>query len=65
MFYQQITDIYATAIDYDKSSKTTNDFFATVQNNLHWAIHKYTAAELIIERANAKKANNLGRRAKW
>jgi hypothetical protein len=57
MFYQQITDIYATAIDYDKSSKTTNDFFATVQNKLHWAIHKHTAAELIMERANAKKAN--------
>lgn len=56
-FYQKITDIYATSIDYDKSSKTTHDFFANVQNKLHWAIHKHTAAELIMERANATKPN--------
>ena len=57
MFYQKITDIYATALDYDKSSKTTYDFFSSVQNKLHWAIHKHTAAELIVARANAEKVN--------
>lgn len=46
-FYQKITDIYATALDYDKSAKTTRLFFAEVQNKLHWAIHRHTAAELI------------------
>lgn len=54
-FYQKITDIYATALDYDKSSKTTRLFFSEVQNKLHWAIHRHTAAELIVERANAEK----------
>ena len=54
-FYQKITDIYATAMDYDGSSKTTKLFFANVQNKLHWAIHRHTAAELIMERANAEK----------
>lgn len=54
-FYQKITDIYATALDYDKSAKTTRLFFAEVQNKLHWAIHRHTAAELIMERANAEK----------
>ncbi len=54
-FYQKITDIYATALDYDGASKTTKDFFATVQNKLHWAIHGHTAAEVIVERANAEK----------
>ena len=54
-FYQKITDIYATALDYDKSSKTTKQFFANVQNKLHWAIHRHTAAELILERANSEK----------
>lgn len=54
-FYQQITDIYATAIDYDLKSPTTKDFFANVQNKLHFAVHKHTAAELIIDRANHKK----------
>ena len=52
-FYQKITDIYATALDYDKSAKTTRLFFAEVQNKLHWAIHRHTAAELIMERADA------------
>jgi hypothetical protein len=56
-FYQKITDIYATAIDYDASSRTTKDFFAAVQNKLHFAIHQNTAAELIMKRANACKKN--------
>lgn len=54
-FYQQITDIYATAMDYDSKSKTTKDFFATVQNKLHFGVHGHTAAELIMKRANHKK----------
>ena len=54
-FYQKITDIYATALDYDKTAKTTQRFFAAVQNKLHWAIHGHTAAELIVERADAEK----------
>jgi hypothetical protein len=55
-FYQKITDIYATSVDYDATATATRRFFATVQNKLHWAIHGHTAAELIIERANAGKA---------
>ena len=54
-FYQQITDIYATAIDYDLDSPNTKDFFATVQNKLHFATHRRTAAELIMSRASHKK----------
>ncbi len=54
-FYQQITDIYATAVDYDLKSPTTKDFFANVQNKLHFAVHGHTAAELILNRANHKK----------
>ena len=54
-FYQKITDIYATAIDYNADSPTTKKFFATVQNKLHFAIHGHTAAEIIIERASAEK----------
>jgi len=54
-FYQKITDIYATAIDYDHTAETTKRFFATVQNKLHWAIHGQTAAEVIAARANADK----------
>ncbi|MGB0373077.1 MAG: virulence RhuM family protein [Opitutales bacterium] len=54
-FYQKITDIYATAIDYDLSATSTKRFFSTVQNKLHWAIHGHTAAELIIDRADAQK----------
>ena len=54
-FYQQITDIYATALDYDINSPTTKDFFATVQNKLHFSTHGHTAAELIMNRANHKK----------
>jgi len=54
-FYQKITDIYATSVDYDRTAKSTREFFATVQNKLHWAIHGHTAAEVVMERANAKK----------
>jgi hypothetical protein len=54
-FYQKITDIYATAMDYDPAAETTLAFFATVQNKLHFAIHGRTAAELIVARADSKK----------
>lgn len=56
-FYQKITDIYATAFDYDKNSKTTRTFYKMVQNKMHWAVHRRTAAELIVERADANKEN--------
>lgn len=56
-FYQKITDIYATAIDYDNSAQATQRFFATVQNKLHWAIHGQTAAEVIYARANAEQTH--------
>ena len=56
-FYLKVTDIYATAIDYDKTATITTGFFATVQNKLHFAIHGYTAAELIANRADAAKDN--------
>ena len=55
MFYQKITDIYATSFDYDAKSQTTLDFYAHVQNKLHYAIHQHTAAELILNRANSNK----------
>jgi hypothetical protein len=54
-FYQKITDIYATAMDYSVEAETTQTFFATVQNKLHFAIHGRTAAELIVERADSQK----------
>ena len=54
-FYQKITDIYATAIDYDRDAKSTKRFYATVQNKMHYAIHGHTAAELIVERADSTK----------
>ncbi|WP_386697462.1 virulence RhuM family protein [Lonepinella sp. MS14436] len=54
-FYQKITDIYATAVDYDVSAQATKRFFATVQNKLHWAIHGQTAAEVVYHRADAQK----------
>jgi hypothetical protein len=54
-FYQKITDIYATSIDYDVTAQATKRFFATVQNKLHWAIHGQTAAEVIYHRADAKQ----------
>lgn len=56
-FYKQITDIYATSIDYDSNAPLTREFFATVQNKLHFAIHGHTAAELIKLRADATKDN--------
>ncbi|MDR2559808.1 MAG: virulence RhuM family protein, partial [Oscillospiraceae bacterium] len=54
-FHQKITDIYSTAMDYDSNSPITQEFFAKVQNKLHFAVHQHTAAELICERANADK----------
>ena len=54
-FYQKITDIYATAVDYDKTAATTKRFYATVQNKMHYAVHDHTAAELIVERADHTK----------
>ena len=54
-FYQKITDIYATALDYDRTARTTKQFFAKVQNKMHYAVHGHTAAELIYERADAEK----------
>lgn len=56
-FYQKITDIYATSFDYDKDAKTTQTFFKLVQNKLHYAVHRHTAAELIVDRADAEKVN--------
>lgn len=56
-FYQKITDIYVTSIDYDANSPVTKEFYATVQNKLHWAIHGKTAAEVIVGRADASKKN--------
>ena len=54
-FYQKITDLYATAIDYDKNAATTRRFYATVQNKMHYAVHGHTAAEMIVERADHTK----------
>ena len=56
-FYRKITDIYKLSVDYDPNAQITKEFFATVQNKLHWAIHGHTAAELISKRANAGKPN--------
>ena len=56
-FYQKITDIYATSLDYDPSAKATKRFFAAIQNKLHYAIHGKTAAELIVDRANHQTKN--------
>ena len=57
MFYQKITDLYATAIDYDRTAQATRRFYATVQNKLHYAVHGHTAAEVIVERADATRPN--------
>lgn len=54
-FYQKLTDIYATSMDYDKNSPLTRQFFQMIQNKMHYAVHQHTAAELIMERANAEK----------
>jgi hypothetical protein len=56
-FYQKVTDIYATSLDYDPNAPTTKQFFATVQNKLHYAVHGHTAAELIAERADSTEPN--------
>jgi len=56
-FYQKVTDIYATAMDYNKDAPTTRQFFSKVQNKLHFAVHGHTAAELIVSRADAEKEN--------
>ena len=55
VFYQKLTDIYSTSVDYNKDDETTKNFFAKVQNKLHFAIHRQTAAELIFNRANSQK----------
>lgn len=57
IFYQKIKDIFALSIDYDPKADISKDFFATIQNKLHWAIHQHTAAEIIAKRANAEKQN--------
>ncbi|WP_262493713.1 virulence RhuM family protein [Niastella koreensis] len=57
IFYRKVCDIFATSIDYDPSTSQAKDFFATVQNKFHWAIHAHTAAELIMERADAGHPN--------
>jgi hypothetical protein len=54
-FYQKLTDIYATAIDYNRDAPTTRQFFKMMQNKVHYAVHRHTAAELIVERANAEQ----------
>lgn len=56
-FYQKVTDLYATAIDYDKTAAATKRFYATVQNKMHFAVHGHTAAELIVERADHRKGH--------
>ena len=57
LFYKKVTDIYATSVDYDPSAQMTHDFFATVQNKFHYAIHGHTAPEIIVQRADARKPN--------
>ena len=57
IFYEKVKEIYATSIDYDRNAATTQKFFASLQNKLHWAVHQHTAAELIYKRANAATPN--------
>ncbi len=57
VFYRKVCEIYATSVDYNSNAPETKDFFATIQNKFHWAIHAHTAAELILERADATKTN--------
>jgi hypothetical protein len=57
LFYQKITDIYATSIDYDRNAELTHEFFKTVQNKMHWAAHGHTAAETVRQRADASQPN--------
>ncbi len=56
-FYQKVTDLYATALDYDKTVAATTRFYATVQNKMHFAVHGHSAAELIYERADSTKTH--------
>jgi hypothetical protein len=56
-FYQKVTDLYASAFDYDRDAKTARNFFAMVQNKLHWAVHRHKAAEVIVQRADATQPN--------
>lgn len=57
LFYQKITDIYTTSIDYDRNAELTQQFFQTVQNKMHWAAHGHTAAEIVVKRADARQPN--------
>lgn len=57
LFYEKITDIYATSIDYDRNAELTQEFFKTVQNKMHWAAHGHTAAEIVRQRADASQPN--------
>jgi hypothetical protein len=57
IFYQKVKDIYTTSIDYDSNADLSKDFYSTIQNKLHWAVHQHTAAELIKKRVNAEKQN--------
>jgi len=57
VFWRKVLDIYATSVDYDPNTETSKNFFATVQNKMHWAAHGHTAAEIIFERADAEKIN--------
>lgn len=57
VFYRKVCDIYSTAVDYDPAVEMTRDFFASVQNKFHWAIHGHTAAEVVLQRADASKQN--------
>lgn len=63
-FYQKVTDLYATAFDYDKNAQTTRLFFQTLQNKMHFAVHRHTTSELIMERADATK-EHMGKRPGW
>ncbi len=56
-FYRKVLDIYSTSIDYDPQALISQQFFATVQNKMHWAVHGHTAAEIIVQRANAERPN--------
>ncbi len=68
-FYQKVTYFYATVFDYDKDAKDYPAVFKMVQNKMHWAVHRHTAAEVIVERANAEKRiygfDNIGISAGW
>ena len=56
-FWRKVLDIYTTSVDYDSKSKTTQEFFKTVQNKMHWTVHGHTTAEIIVKRANSDRFN--------